>query len=415
MKRVAIFGSLLISLVLAGPCRGAAPLHTCIFDDNFRSLKVIKEDDFFALPVIRLGSDDVITFSFDEMGDDYSLLEYRLLHCNADWTQSRLLESEYLPRFNTAKVDDYAFSSNTYRHFINYRITIPNEEIAPLVSGNYILQVVPESQPDSIILQARFSVVEELGQIDGKASSKTDRGADSNFQQLSFSLRAPRLSVSDPFTELIAVVEQNNDPSSVRFITTPLRVSNSEIVYEHIPALLFPAGNEFRRFETVRADYPGLRIDSVGFIDPAYQAWVSTDYPRRDSQYFYDSTQNGRFLIREYNATDSDLGADYVVTHFRLKAPRFINGDVYVEGEFSGWNHDRKHRMYYDYEAGEYCLALPLKQGSYNYRYSLDDDPAPIEGDKPETSNEYSVKIYYRTPGSRADRLIAVGQFFTTP
>ena len=69
---------------------------------------------------------------------------------------------------------------------------------------------------------------------------------------------------------------------------------------------------------------------------------------------------------------------------------------------------------------------MPLKQGAYNYRYlifpsnkgpfsdtsatfttnGLLNPTAIVEGNKYETSNEYWVGVYYRAPGSRADRLI---------
>ncbi len=73
--------------------------------------------------------------------------------------------------------------------------------------------------------------------------------------------------------------------------------------------------------------------------------------------------------------------------------------------------------MAYDRESGLYTLQLPLKQGSYNYRYvavpreqkrgaAPAADPGVVEGNFYETVNEYDVRIWYRPPGSRADRLI---------
>ena len=100
-------------------------------------------------------SSDRIIISFDEIGDDYSRLRYRLIHCNADWQPSRLLESEYLKGFNEAEIEDFAFSSNTYVHYVNYRIAIPSDDMQPIVSGNYLLQVFEADDPDDIILQRK--------------------------------------------------------------------------------------------------------------------------------------------------------------------------------------------------------------------------------------------------------------------
>ncbi|MDE6512236.1 MAG: hypothetical protein K2L00_09140, partial [Muribaculaceae bacterium] len=65
-------------------------------------------------------------------------------------------------------------------------------------------------------------------------------------------------------------------------------------------------------------------------------------------------------------------------------------------------------------DKGGYYLEMPLKQGSYNYRYAAvprrgqrHPDPSVIEGNKHETRNEYRVQVWYRPIGGRYDRLIA--------
>ena len=91
-------------LVLLLPFRMAA-------EDNFRfrSLKVSNPDNFMSPPVLRLGTDDRISINFDEIGDDYSELRYRLIHCDADWKRSVLTESEYIGGFNEEDVSDTPF------------------------------------------------------------------------------------------------------------------------------------------------------------------------------------------------------------------------------------------------------------------------------------------------------------------
>ncbi len=111
--------SLLFGLAICliySPGVSAADTQTKIFELRFRTLKVSNADDFYALPVVRLNSNDRIIITFDELGDDYSHLQYRLIHCGADWQPGRLLESEYLEGFNIADRGDYAFSSKPYVH-----------------------------------------------------------------------------------------------------------------------------------------------------------------------------------------------------------------------------------------------------------------------------------------------------------
>lgn len=45
-------------------------------------------------------------------------------------------------------------------HYVHYRITLPNADVQFKVSGNYVLVVYPENEPENILLQVCFSVYE---------------------------------------------------------------------------------------------------------------------------------------------------------------------------------------------------------------------------------------------------------------
>ena len=102
-------------------------------------------------------------------------------------------------------------------------------------------------------------------------------------------------------------------------------MEGNTLVFEHQPQLIFPAGNEYRRMETVQMQYPGMRIDHIDYFAPYYHHFVELDKPRHSSLYTYDSTQHGRFFVREYNADDSDTEAPRTVTRaVASTAPAFI-------------------------------------------------------------------------------------------
>ena len=239
-------------------------------------------------PLIRLNSQDRILISFDEMAEDPSDLCARLIHCNSDWQPSALLESEYLQGFNMESLDDYGFSSNTFHHFVNYRFTFPSESLVPTVSGNYLLQIYERDDPDTTLLQARFQVVEPLITTTGDLTTRTDRDTNDSHQQLSLRLLTRDYRIDNPYNDLKVSVVQNNRPATERFLTAPLRIAGPEIVYEHQTPLIFPASNEYRRFETVRASYPGMHVDSVAFIGRGYHAYLTPDADRSEHQYVYD-------------------------------------------------------------------------------------------------------------------------------
>ena len=365
-----------------------------------------------AQPVVSLGGPDQICVSFDEMGDDRSYLRCSLLHCDSDWQPSDLLESEVLDSFNEMDIDDFGFSAGVFRHYVNYRICIPNDVMRPLVSGNYLLKVWREEDPDTPVLQARFSVCEDAVRVSGRASSITDRGVNDTWQQLSLQINTDKYSINDPYNELIIKIKQNGLDVTPTQKPRPLRTEPGKLIYEHNRDLIFPAGNEFRRFETVRTNYAGMHIESNRYVDDGYTAFLTEDTERASRPYIYDRTQYSRFKIDGYSATDPDLGADYVQTVFTLDFPQITNGDVVLDGEFVRAMPEEERKLHYDPATGKYSTSLLLKQGSYNYRYGArlhkGDTPnfSLIEGDHYETRNEYTVDVYHRAPGSRYDRLI---------
>lgn len=382
--------------------------------DRFRSMKIMKERDFMSYPSIRLGSEERLVVSFDEWNEDYSDLQYRLIHCGPDWKPSGLLESEYLEGFNIADIEDWAFSSNTFVHFVNYRLEIPNDNMNPLLSGNYIIQIFERDNPDETLGEARFSITEQSADIIGDVTTQTDRGLNTEWQQLELKVVPTNVTFDDPYTRIRVDITQNNTPYTTTTLLSPSRIEGKDIIYSHQPEMIFKAGNEFRRFESIRTNYNDMHVDSMRFLSRNYHVWLTPDKERASKEYSYDQTQQGRFLVREYNSTDSDLGADYITVHFELDAPEVVDADVYVEGEFTGYKHGDSSRMHYDYDKGAYLLEMPLKQGSYNYRYVAlprsgihRPDPSVIEGNKHETRNEYRVQVWYRPIGERYDRLVS--------
>lgn len=373
-----------------------------------------------APPVIRMNTEDRLIITFDEIGEDNSFLEYRLIHCDSDWQPSRLLESEYIDGFNSQRIEDYESSYSTFVHFVNYRIVIPDANLRILHSGNYLLQVYNPDEPDDVILQTRFQVSENVLNITGDANSRTDRGHYSKWQQLSMQIDTQGLGNINPYQDISVYVSQNMRQDTRRRIMSPLRLNGKVMVYEHQDDLIFPASNEYRRFESVSNSFAGLNVDSLRYMGSNYHVWLKHDSTRAEREYSYDRTQHGRFLVREYNSADSDLGADYITVYFMLETPEQYDGEVYVDGEFTNGRYDKNNLMTYRPDLGAYTAEIPLKQGAYNYQYVTFDKqhgeiptPATIEGDKYETENEYDISVYFRPPGARADRLAGTASIWS--
>lgn len=408
----ALITSVIATAALTVASTPAVDTRQGCLDARFRTLQVDVEGIEMAPPIINLGAGDRIVVSFDELADDRSYLRYSLTHCNADWQPSQLVEMEYVDGFNQADVTDFEYSRGTSVHYVHYTISLPNADMQPLVSGNYLLRVWDESDPYTTLVQARFMVMEPGASIGGRVSSRTDIDYNGHNQQLELIVNTTRGTVSDPYNDLIVKIQQNGRYDNEATLTHPSRVSGEQAYYEHLNPLIFPAGNEYRRFETVSVSYPGMRIYGIEYHDPYYNFVLDADTPRYAEPYSYDQTQNGRFKVREYNSAESEIEADYGIVHFTLYADPMPGQRVYIDGDLANRRLDPESEMYYNQETRRYERSMLLKQGSYNYQYLVypplrgQTPTSAIEGDYYPTVNQYLIRVYHRPPGARYDRLI---------
>lgn len=405
---------LLIALTVTAISAVARDTSTGIFRDDVRTLRVTFADNIFAPPMVVLGAGEWLDISFDQLAEDRSYLRYRAVRCDADWQPSSIAESEWLDGFNESAIEDYAFSRATTVHYVNYHFTFPNEDISPTLSGNYLLEVYSEDNPDEVWLQVRTMLSEQVADVAVEISSRTDIDYNDQHQQLSIAVGTERAHVANPFNDLKVVVQQNGRTDNEVTLTYPLRLSGHTAIFEHSDPLIFEAGNEYRRMEIISTQFPSIGVDRIEYLHPYYHFTLFTDEPRYGRGYAYDSTQHGRFFIREYNSADSDTEADYGVVHFILDQPELSGWTIYLDGDFTCRRFDQGAVVPFNPATGRYEKAVLLKQGAYNYQYlavpsgSTIGTPRIIEGNKYQTTNEYLIKVYTRGPVDRTDRLISV-------
>lgn len=417
MKRIK---NILLVLVchLVAICTMAQRVDTSIkiIDSNVRSLKVAPLTNAYLPPVIVMGNNNKIVVNFDLLDSDVHYLRYSVTHCNADWQPSQLLESEYVDGFNYGDIEEHDFSEATYVNYVHYSFALPNDEFVITKSGNYLLKVYEQDDPDKVLFQTRFSLCEHLVDVMADVTTQTDIDFNNEHQQVAVVLGYKQGVINDPYSELMLVVGQNTRTDVERVITKPMMVEMGKVTYDHNPQLLFPAGNEYRRMETVNVHSINMGIASIKYFEPYNHATVYTDEPRVESQYIYDQTQFGHFTIRNSETDYSATEADYLVTHFSLDTGGPLNGGkLYLDGEFTIGLPESARLMKYDASSGCYINDILLKQGAYNYQYLWVPDgtrvgtTSKIEGDKFQTINRYDIKVYNRPMGARYDRLVGYG------
>lgn len=379
------------------------------FSPRIKTLQVLPNGRWNEQPIIFLGGRNHVDISFDDLQASHERYTYTITHCNADWTKSDLLVSEYMTGFNDQIIEDYEPALGTEIDYCHYFFTLPNEETKLLMSGNYRVDIY-EDDEDEPVAQACFSILEPRVGVSIDVSANTDIDSYSTHQQLSFSINYSGFHISNPVTDIKTVVMQNRRWDSHVEGLKPTYMRINQLVYEHQRKLIFPAGNEFRRFEMLDEYVPTLRVEHMEYNEPYYHAMVYTDEQRVN--YLYDEDHNGSYLIRNSENQNNDTESDYFFTHFTLQMPQLAGGDVYLFGDLTDQRYAEDYKMEYNLLDHQYELALPLKQGHYDYMYMFlrDGDEIgqtrPTEGDFHQTENEYCVLVYHRPSGQRYDQLI---------
>lgn len=378
--------------------------------DNIKSLQMASSGNSYLLPIIDINSNEELVVKFDNLDISQPRLRYKIYHCNSDWTLSDISEVDYLDGFNDNIIKDYSFSNNTLVNYIHYDLRLPNSDIGLKLSGNYVLAVYDEYSPNDILLTACFSVIDSKVQVSAKVTGNTDIDFNREHQQLSLDINYKNLNVQNPNDDFKVVVRQNTRFDNRVENIKPTYLYSDRLVFEHNRELIFEAGNEYRRFETVSRKYGGIGVGRVSFESPYLNAYVNIDDIRANNTRHYDIDQNGSYLIRNSEAVDSDVESDYFLVHFALDASKISKGNVghniYLDGEFTYGN---SIGLDYDIDNGIYYTSMLLKQGAYNYQYLVGNDTkstAIIEGNYYNTENSYSIFVYYRPPGRRYDMLV---------
>ena len=385
--------------------------ETKVYANQIKSLRVEVVGELISEPFIELNGDKALEVNFDVINHSQGRYVYSIIHCDADWKKSNLSPIEYMDGFQQMPINNYAQAITTTTHYTNYRLLLPNDNIRFKVSGNYVVQVCNEDAPDRILFSARFGVYEPLVGINATVSSNTDISFNQGHQQVSFQLNTQNLRVINPQTELKIFVSQNNRLDNVVTNLQPSIIANNRLTYEHIPSLIFEAGNEYRRIEFLTHRFNGMRIERIQYFNPYYHAEIMTDQSRARQTYQYDQDQNGRFFIRCLNCQAPDNEADYYIVHFTYASPMIPNGTIYLCGNMFQNQFDENSRMDYNRETGQYEKSVLLKQGHYNYHYLFVPNGATkgqlsmTEGNFFQTENEYTILVYYRPMGGRFDRL----------
>ena len=370
-------------------------------------------------PVLTLGSRDRLLLRFDILGAETENYRYRIQHCNSHWEVDDLEPYEFMNGFEEGPIENYNSSFTTLTDYVNYYQYIPSQQGQFVASGNYVVTVYPQDDPDRIVLSRRFYVVEGTLKADVTVTTPYDNASVLERREVDVAVSINTDYRGDAFTPTLnpayceVAVQQNGRWDNLRRLPFS-GFERSDMMYRNRKENVFDGGNTFRWFDisNIRSTmYNVVKIEQLG------GEWYAILKPLEDrsgGNFVMEQVLNGGMKVNVWDRTNKQTEADYVYVNFLLPMQYpFLNGNIYVVGDLTQWCMDERSRMEYNPDLHAYQLRLLLKQGYYAYQllfvpiHEKEGQTATLEGNHYETANRYSVFVYYRGPNDRYDRLAA--------
>ncbi|MFL5811502.1 MAG: DUF5103 domain-containing protein [Flavisolibacter sp.] len=387
-----------------------------VLDPNIKSIKLHVRGDQTSLPAFTLGTMDALELHFDDLGNRIKNYYYTFQLCNVDWTPSMLHPYEYIKGFQNVRISTYRNSSLSMTRYIHYQASIPDRNCYPSRSGNYLLKVFLDNDTSKLVFSKRMVVIDTKSKVGAQVLQPFSATLNKSGQKLNIVVQTDSRIQSLSPNDLKVVILQNNNWQTSSFTDRPTIYRGNYYEYSDETSTAMPAGKEFRWI-----DLRSLRLKSDRMLDidtrrDTTEVFVKPDPDRSSQIYVYYRDLNGSYTISTMESINPFWQGDYAQVHFSYfpagNRP-FEGSDVYLFGEFTNYGTDTSGKMTFNKERGAYEKTMFLKQGYYDYLYSVQPVDGPstpdfsrTEGDHYATENSYTVLIYYRPFGARADEIV---------
>jgi len=389
----------------------AQPYTDSVYHHEIKSVEFYNTSKKASFPIIPLNSGETVTLGFDNLKGGTINYHYTLEHCDAEWNSSNISPTEYLKNYNDDLLSNYSYSIATVQKYTHYELKLPNDNIAPKIPGNYILKVYEDTDPTKLVLTRRLYVVSPKISVIGEIVPSADNATRQTNQKINFTLDYGNLRVQNPNRDVRILVMQNNRSETGIMNNQPTYIRGTQLLYTDVSINDFPAGNEFRHFDTRTLKLNSQNIQHI-YRDTANTVLMLTDPDRNKPNYTLEYDLNGSYYVLNQDGSDPRTDADYAHMLFSLSTDRQPNtGTAYIVGRFNDYKLDDNSKMKFDANLNKYVNSIFLKQGVYDYSYVWVDktgklDINALEGSYFETENDYQILVYYKPSGARWEELV---------
>lgn len=382
-----------------------------VYKPSIRSVQFSGLDQRDNYPILQLGTNQTLWLEFDDLDGELKDFQYTIVHCDFNWNESQLMQNEYIQGVFSEYILDNETSFNTYISYTHYKAEVPNMNIRPKLSGNYILKVFEDGDEENIVLTRRFFVFQRGATVRPSVQRPTYSKYYDQGQEVDVMVSTGGLTVLNEATDYKIALLQNGRFDNAVTHLTPRFFRDKELDYNYEDDNVFDGFNEWRFFDTRNVRFGGQNINKV--YQDSYAVYNALLYPDKDRSvqgYTNYADFNGYTLIEAGDVDDEDVEGDYVWVHFKLLSNGESDGEVYVYGACTDWRIDDRFKLSYNKERLWYEGKVLLKQGYYNYTYATVKNSEvtfkEFDGSFYQTENDYQIFFYQYSMDLNCDLLV---------
>lgn len=393
-----------------------AQVPDSIYVNNIKTVRLYNYGNQLTMPILKLNSNDQLELHFDDLDADVKYYYYTYQLCSENWEPLSLSSFDYLKGFNQMRINNYRFSSVALTRYTHYQAVLPDRNIYPVKSGNYLLKVFLNGDTSQLVFTKRLLVLDSKASIAARVTQTHSPQYFRTHQKIQFTIDVTGLGAFNAAQQIKVAVLQNNRWDNAMLNIKPAFIRGATLEYNSDNTAVFPSGKEWRWLDLRDFHLQSDRVLNADYKRNSTDIFLKPDGPRSAQRYVYYRDLNGMSSIEAIRGINPFWEGDYATVYFSFVPPdgiAYTNKDIYLFGQLTNYEYTDSLKMIFSPEKKIYETHLLLKQGYYDYTYVAVDkkDPAirtELDGDYFETENLYTILVYYKSFTGRTDELIGV-------
>ena len=150
---------LVLLLIITSTCSGQ--IAEKVYLPQIKTVQLYMFANQLSYPILALNRGDKMELHFDDLDGNVKNYSYTYQLCNADWTPAMITSLDFISGFTQQRLTTYRTSNIALTRYTHYQAILPDRNMVPKVSGNYILKVFLDGDTSKLAFTRRFMVYED--------------------------------------------------------------------------------------------------------------------------------------------------------------------------------------------------------------------------------------------------------------